>query len=78
MLDRDKAEEARSLVGATSTSAVVDIALDRLIRVERLRRDIAAYQAQPPTEDEVAMVGLAPAGGLADATDWAALYADDL
>ena len=77
VLDRDKAEEARSLVGAASTSAVVDIALDRLIRAERLRRDVAAYQAQPPTEDEVALAGSAPAGGLADATDWAALYADE-
>lgn len=73
-LDRRKAEEARSLVGAESTSAVVDVALDRLIHLERLRRDIAAYRDTPPQEDELALAELAALGELDDDTDWAALY----
>jgi len=73
-LDRRKAEEARALIGAESTSAVVDVALDRLIRLERRRRDIEAYRATPPTDDEVAMAELAGAGLLEDDTDWAGLY----
>jgi hypothetical protein len=75
-LDRAKAEEARVLVGAESTSAVVDVALDRLIRFERLRRDIAAYRANPPTDDEMALAELADTGLLGDDTDWEALYRD--
>lgn len=75
-LDRRKAEEARALVGAESTSAVVDVALDRLIRLERLRRDIGAYRAAPPTDDEVALADLAGGALLDDDTDWAALYSE--
>ena len=55
-LDRRKAEEARILVGVESTSAAIDVALDRLIQVERLRRDIAAYRATPSTDEELALV----------------------
>lgn len=75
-LDRRKAEEARALVGAESTSAVVDVALDRLIHLERLRRDIAAYRETPPQEDELALAELAVVGQLDDDTDWAALYSE--
>jgi hypothetical protein len=75
-LDRRKAEEARILAGVESTSAVVDLALDRLIRLERLRRDIAAYRATPPTEEEQALAYLAGDGLLDDDTDWADLYKD--
>lgn len=75
-LDRKKAEEARALVGVESTSAAVDVALDRLIQLERLRRDIAAYRAMPPTDDELALAELAGEGLLDDDTDWAALYGD--
>lgn len=74
-LDRRKAEEARALTGAESTSAVVDVALDRLIRAERLRRDIAAYRATPVTDDELLLAELVSSSpDLADDTDWAALY----
>jgi len=73
-LDRGKVEEARALVGAKSTSAVVEVALDRLIRAERLRKDVAAYRAVPPTDDEVALADLAGTGELDDGTDWSALY----
>jgi len=42
LLDREKVEEARELVGGRSMSEVIEIALDRLIRAERLRRDVAS------------------------------------
>ncbi len=42
-LDRVKAEQARSLLGVASTSEVIDLALDRIIQAERLRRGIADY-----------------------------------
>ncbi len=75
-LDRSKAEVATSLVAAASTSDVIDLALDRLIRTERLRRDVAAYREVPATEAEMALSDLAGAN-LDDDTDWEALYADD-
>ena len=52
-LDAVKAEEARALVGGRSISDVVDLALDRLVRSERLRRDVIAYRGQPLGEDEL-------------------------
>src|ERR1019366_29784 len=58
-LDRSKAAEARAMVGAGSTSEVVDLALDRLIRAEQLRADIAAYRREPPTQAEVDLALLA-------------------
>ena len=75
-LDRSKASDARALVGASSTSEVIDIALERLIRAERKRMDVAAYRRLPPTkqEDDLALLGDAQA--LADETDWESLYAD--
>lgn len=77
-VERHKVDEARSLTGATSTSAVIDLALDRLIRNERLRSDIAAYTGTPATEDEIALAGVTPPwSDLADETDWDALYAGD-
>jgi hypothetical protein len=75
-LDRSKAEDARSLVGASSTSEVVDIALDRLIRAERLRHDVAAYRRIPPTGAETQISLLADDASL-DETDWESLYAVD-
>jgi hypothetical protein len=75
-LDRAKAESARSLVRAGSTSEVVDLALDRLIRAERLRHDVAAYRRVPQTGDELELAEFAEAPRLDDDTDWEALYAD--
>lgn len=75
-LDRMKAEQARSLLGIASTSEVVDVALDRIIHAERLRRDIAAYRRTPPTDEEVELALLA-ATALDDDTDWEALYSED-
>lgn len=73
-LDRAKANRARTLLAARSTSETIDLALDRLIGTERLRRDITAYQRIPPTAGEGAIALLADASGLADETDWESLY----
>ncbi len=54
-LDREKVEEARRLVGGKSMSSVIDVALDRLIRAERLRRDVESYRRQPLTDAELAL-----------------------
>lgn len=52
-LDRRKVDEARALTGQKSTSAVIDLALERLVRGERLRRDIEAYRRAPLDDDEL-------------------------
>lgn len=75
-LDRAKATTAIALVGAASTSEVIDVALDRLIRAERLRRDMAAYREQPPSDADFALALMADGAGVADDTDWEALYDD--
>jgi hypothetical protein len=75
-LHPEKVDEARALVNARSTSAVVDIALDLLIRTERLRKDVAAYRQVPPTAEEIALAVVGAAAGIADDVDWEALYAD--
>jgi hypothetical protein len=74
-LDRVTADEAVRLTGARSTSEVVAIALERLVRAERLRRDIAAYTEKPPTDDEIDLA-TTPVDwrDLADDTDWDALH----
>lgn len=74
-LDRDKVEQARALIGGRSMSEVIDVALGRLIRAERLRRDVEAYARQPLTEDELALVDLQPSLDLGDDdVDYDALY----
>ncbi len=75
-LDRSKADRARSLAGAHSTSQVIDMALERLIRAHQLRLDVAAYQNTPPTDEEIGFAGSADPGALVDDTDWEALYPD--
>lgn len=57
-LDRVKVDTARSLIRATSISETIDVALDRLIRGEQLRRDVAAYMATPSGADELAVADL--------------------
>jgi len=76
-LDRAKAAAARDLLGVGSTSEAIEVALDQLIRTERLRADIAAYRRTPPTQDEAALASFDDTAGLGDDTDWEALYADD-
>jgi len=75
-LDRSKADRARSLLNAASTSELIDIALDRLIRTERLRQDVAAYRRVPPTDVEVELALSGDPVVLDDETDWEALYAE--
>jgi hypothetical protein len=76
-LDRAKAAAARAALGIDSTSEVIDVALDRLIRAERLRADVAAYERIPPTSEERGIAASGDHGNIADDTDWDALYPDD-
>ena len=76
-LDRAKADEARLLVGSANTSEVIDVALGRLIRAERLRHDIDAYRRLPPTDTDLLIALQADTAGLADDTDWEALYGNE-
>jgi len=77
-LDRAKAEEVRRLTGATSTSGAIDVALTETIRAARIRSDVAAYGAAPPTADEVAVASVSPDwSDLADDTDWDAISSAD-
>lgn len=74
-LDRAKADTARSLIRATSISETVDVALDRLIRSEQLRRDVAAYTTDPPAADELAITDLPVEFDLDDdEVDYESLY----
>lgn len=77
-VERDKLAEARALVEAPTNSGTIDVALTRLIAGERLRRDIAAYRAVPPTDEEVALA-MTDSGwdDLADDTDWEAAFRTD-
>jgi post-segregation antitoxin (ccd killing protein) len=54
-LDREKVNAARALIHGKSISETLDVALDRLIRAERLRRDVAAYAREPLSAEEVAV-----------------------
>jgi hypothetical protein len=77
-LDRDKVARAASLVGGRSMSDVVDIALERLIRAEELRRDVAAYARQPLSDEELAIADLPVEFDLADEdVDYEALYGQE-
>jgi hypothetical protein len=52
-------------------------ALERLLRRERLRRDVEAYRRVPGTTDEAALAENADSFvALHDEVDWEALYAD--
>lgn len=75
-IDPEKADRARSLTGAVTTSGVVDLALDTLIRRTQLANDIAAYRRTPTTEEETQMALRSEAPDVADETDWLSLYED--
>ena len=76
-IDRTKVNTAIALTGAPSTAAVVDLALDQLIRGERLRRDVAAYRAIPQTDEELALASLNAVVDLGDGdVDYDVLYGD--
>jgi len=74
-LDRDKVEEARALIGGRSMSEVIDVALDRMIRTERLRRDVEAYSRHPQGPTELGVADLPVTLDLDDdEVDYDALY----
>lgn len=74
-LDRGKVEEARALIGGRSMSEVIDVALDRLIRIEHLRRDVEAYRRHPQGLVELGVADLAVTLDLDDdEVDYDALY----
>lgn len=75
-IDPEKAERARSLTGAATTSGVVDLALDALIRRTQLANDIAAYRSTPTTAEETQIALHSAAPDLSDDTDWINLYED--
>ncbi|MDA8296292.1 MAG: type II toxin-antitoxin system VapB family antitoxin [Actinomycetota bacterium] len=77
-VDREKLAEARALLGATSASAAIDVALSELIRRHKLRNDLKAYTASPPTAEEMALGRSSPDWvDLADDTDWEAEWPED-
>ena len=74
-IDRGKLETAKALIGARSTSDTIDVALDRLIRGEQLRRDVTAYARQPSTPEELAVADLPVELDLDDGdVDYDAIY----
>jgi len=77
-IDRAKVAAVQKLTGASSTSAAIDVALAEVLRADRIRRDVAAYADASPTDDERRW-SHAPRSnaGIADDTDWAALYNDE-
>ena len=48
-------KQACRMLGLTSTSEVVDIALERLVDSQRLLEDIRAYTGRPPTLEETSL-----------------------
>ncbi len=76
-IDRAKLSEARALLGVSSASAAIDIAISEVIRRERLRRDVEAYAGVPPADEEVALAESQPGwADLDDDTDWDADWPD--
>ena len=76
-VDRVKLAEAQAVLGVTSASAAIDLALSELIRRARLLHDVEAYTTTPPTDHEVALSHVRPDwGNLADDTDWDAEWPD--
>lgn len=57
-LDREKVARAKALVHAKSLSETIEIALDRLIRAEQLRHDVAAYSRSPLYDEELRIADL--------------------
>jgi hypothetical protein len=77
-VDREKLSEARAMLGASSASAAIDIALSELITKYRLRNDLKAYAQTPPTDEEAALGFSFPDWeDLADDADWDAEWPED-
>ena len=61
--------------GPFQLASDIDIALDRLVRSERLRQDLRGYAGVPPTPDEIALGELGVEFDLGDDdVDYNALY----
>jgi len=76
-VDRAKLEQARDLIRGKTLSETIDLALDRLIRAEQLRRDVAAYQRDPLAGDDLGVDDLPVDLDLGDADiDYEELYGD--
>jgi hypothetical protein len=73
-VDRSKLDRIGPLVGLSSTSGIVDLALDQLLRNEQIRRDVIAYGRVPATVEDIALAVRSDWTDLADDTDWATLY----
>jgi hypothetical protein len=72
---REKLREAQELIGARSMSEAIDVAIDRLVRAERLRHDVEAYARHPVSDDEVAFASIPVELDLDDDdVDYDALY----
>ena len=77
-VDRAKLSEARAVLGVSSASAAIDIALSELLRRRRVLHDVEAYLRTPPTGEEGAPSHVLPDwSDLADDTDWDAEWPED-
>ncbi|MGH9046793.1 MAG: type II toxin-antitoxin system VapB family antitoxin [Acidimicrobiales bacterium] len=77
-VDRAKLSEARTMLGVSSASAAIDVALSELIRRHRVLNDVKAYTQTPPTAEESALgLALPDWRDLADDTDWDAEWPED-
>lgn len=77
-VDRVKLSEARALLGVSSASAAIDVALTELVRRHRVLHDVNAYIKTPITDEEAALSDALPDwSDLADDTDWDAEWPED-
>jgi hypothetical protein len=77
-VDRAKLSEARAVLGVSSASAAIDVALSELLRRYRVLHDIDAYTKTPSTAEEAALGRSLPDWrDLADDTDWDTEWPED-
>jgi len=76
-VDPVKVAEARQLLGSTTLSHLIDVALDRLIVAELEQRHIAGYLAHPQQADDAWADAPRDQSEVADDVDWARLYGVD-
>lgn len=77
-VDRAKLSEARAVLGVSSASAAIDVALTELLRRYRVLNDVNAYTTTPPTAEEVTLGHALPDwSDLADDTDWDAEWPEN-
>jgi hypothetical protein len=70
-VDRAKLSQARAVLGVSSASVAIDVALSQLLHRYRVLHDLSAYARTPLTDEEVALCHASPDWrDLADDTDW--------